>query len=130
MKKIIINENQRGFLFKNGKYVKMLDAGKYYAFGGREIEVSELDQPIASTKCALDTLLSDNEVSSRVSVIEVADEQLALHFVNGKFTSILRHGKYAFWSVVDKHEYKIVDISTPEVTSDVPEYIFSKIPSI
>lgn len=130
MKKIIINENQRGFLFQNGKYVKMLDVGKYYAFGGREIEVSELDQPIASTKCALDTILSDNAVSSRVSVIEVADEQLALHFVNGKFASVLRHGKYAFWSVVDKHEYQIVDISTPEVAGDVPEYIFSKIPSI
>lgn len=130
MKKIIINEKQRGFLFKNGKYVKMLDAGKYYAFGGREIEVSELDQPIAANKCALDIFLSDSEVNSRVSVVEVADEQLALHFVNGKFTSVLRHGKYAFWSVVDKHEYQIVDISTPEVTSDVPEYIFSKIPAV
>ena len=32
MKKIIINENQRGFLFKNEKYVKMLTAGKYYVW--------------------------------------------------------------------------------------------------
>ena len=30
MKKIIINENQRGFLFKNGKYEKMLKAGQTY----------------------------------------------------------------------------------------------------
>ena len=36
--KIMINENQRGFLFKNGKYVKMLTAGKYYAFCGKEID--------------------------------------------------------------------------------------------
>lgn len=130
MKKIIINEKQRGFLFKNGKYVKMLDAGKHYTFGGSEIEVHELDQPLISDKCALDIFLSDNEVNSRVSVVEVADEQLALHFVNGKFTSVLRRGKYAFWAISDTHEYQIVDISTPEVASDVPEYIFSKIPSV
>lgn len=130
MKKIIINENQRGFLFKNGKYVKMLTAGKYYIFGGKEIEVVELDQPIISNKCALDILLNDKTVASAVSVVEVSDEQLALHFVNGKFTSVLRYGKYAFWMVTDKHEYKIIDISTPEVDKSVPEYIFSKMPTI
>lgn len=127
--KIIINENQKGFLFKNGKYVKMLDAGKYHTLRGKEIEISELDQSIVSDRCSLDTLLSDKEVASKVSVIEVGDEQLALHFVNGKFSSVLRHGKYAFWSITDTHEYKIVDISTPEVDNSVPEYIFSKIPT-
>ena len=130
MKKVIINENQRGLLFKNGKYVKMLEAGKYFSYGGKEIEVLNLDQPIISDKCALDIILSDKMVASNASVIEVADEELALHFVNGKFASVLRHGKYAFWSLIDKHEYKIVDISTPEVSADVPEYIFTKIPSI
>lgn len=130
MKKIIINENQRGFLFKNGKYIKMLTAGKYYVYGGKEIEVADLNQPIIPNMCALDTVLNDKAVANAVSVIEVADEQLALHFVNGKFDSVLRQGKYAFWSVIDKHEYKIVDISTPEVSADVPEYIFSKIPQI
>lgn len=130
MKKVIINENQRGLLFKNGKYVKMLPAGKYFSYGGKEIEVLNLGQPIVSDKCALDIILSDKTVANNVSVIEVADEELALHFVNGKFASVLRHGKYAFWSLIDKHEYKIVDISTPQVSADVPEYIFTKIPSI
>ncbi len=130
MKKVIINENQRGLLFKNGKYVKMLEAGKYFSHGGKEIEVLSLDQPIVSDKCALDTILNDKMVAGNASVIEVADEELALHFVNGKFASVLRHGKYAFWSQIDKHEYKIVDISTPEVSADVPEYIFTKIPAV
>ncbi len=107
MKKVIINENQRGLLFKNGKYVKMLEAGKYYSYGGKEIEVLNLAQPIVSGKCALEVILSDRAVANNVSVIEVADEELALHFVNGKFASVLRRGKYAFWSQIDKHEYKI-----------------------
>lgn len=127
MKKIIINENQRGFLFKNGKYVKMLTAGKYYTYGDKEIEVVSLYMPIMSEKCELDTVLNDKAIASAVSVIEVADQELALHFVNGKFDSVLCQGKYAFWSQIDKHEYKLVDISTPEVSDDVPEYIFSQI---
>ena len=40
MKKVIINENQKGFLFHNGRFVKLLGAGKYPLFGAREIEIS------------------------------------------------------------------------------------------
>ncbi len=130
MKKVIINENQKGFLFKNGKFVKLLGAGKYRLFGDREIEIVQMDHPLTSGRCALDTLLSDNSIHQATSVVEAGDQELALHFINGKFAGALRHGKYAFWSVIDKHEYKIVDISSPEVSEDVPEYIFEKLPSM
>ena len=130
MKTIMIQDNQRGLLFKNGKYEKLLTPGKYYAYGGRVIEVLEMDRPIQSAQCAVDTLLGDPAIAQVTSVVEVGDEQLALHFVNGKFTTVLRSGKYAFWAVTDKHDYTIVDIATPEVSEEVPEYIFSKIPAI
>ena len=130
MEKVIINENQKGFLFRNGRYIKLLDAGKYYTFGDREIEIVNSSDPIASVRCTLDTLISDKRVAEIVSVVEVADEELALHFVNGKFKSVLRHGKHAFWAISDKHEFKIVDISRPVVDDSVPEYIFAKIPQI
>lgn len=129
MRKMIINENQRGFLFKNGKYIKMLSAGKYYVHGGKVIETMNLDHPIITYTCSLDTVLKDREVADIVSVVEVEDREVALHFVNGKFNSVLPCGKYAFWSLTDKHEYRIVDISTPDVANDIPEYIFAKIPS-
>ena len=128
MKKIIINENQKGFLFKNGKYVKLLDAGKYHLYGDREIMVNSLDQPVLCPKCALETLLADKAVAEQVAVVEVDDEELALHYVNGKFSSVLHRGRYAFWSVVNQHEFRMVDISTPIVDESVPVHIFSKIP--
>lgn len=130
MKTVIINEKQKGFLFKNGRYIKLLEPGKYRLFGGREIEVVGLDQPVACSKCALETLLADKAVAQLATVVEVGDEELALHYVNGKFSGMLRQGKHAFWSVVDQHEFKTVDISTPEVDASVPEYIFSKIPQL
>ena len=128
MKKIVINENQKGFLFKNGKYQKLLGAGKYHLYGGREILISDLSQPVFCVKCALDLLLSDKAVAAQVAVAEVGDEELALHYVNGKFSSVLPRGKYAFWTVVDRHEFVMVDTSTPTVDESVPTHIFSKIP--
>ena len=125
MKKIIINENQKGFLFNNGKYIKLLGAGKYYLFGGREIEISDLERPIVCEKCTLETLLADKAVAESVTVVEVSDEQLAFHYVNGKYSSVLCHGKYAFWSVTDRHEFKMADISTPTVDDSIPAYVFS-----
>ena len=82
-----------------------------------------------SAKCELDTLLANSEVAKLTSVCEVADQQLALHYTSGKFGGVLRRGKYAFWSVLERHEYQLVDISTPEVAEDVPQYIFAKLPT-
>lgn len=130
MKKVIINENQRGFLFKNGKYIKTLGAGKYWLYGEKEIEVSEVGRSITCSHCTLDTLLADSIFASQVSVIEVADEQIVLHFVNDRFAgAISTHGKYAFWNSSDKHNFRTVDISTPEVDEDFPKYIFDRIPA-
>ncbi len=128
MNKIIIHENQRGFLFHNGKYVKVLTPGRYFTFGGREITVSDFDQPIVCFKCTLQTLLADQYVAAHTSCVEVGDRQLALHYVNGKFGSVLLSGKHAFWNFSDQHEFVMVDTSTPEVDESIPTYVFSKIP--
>ena len=125
--KTIINERQRGFLIKDGKLKKMLKPGKYRTFSSI-IEVSYLNQPLTSISCSLDVLLNNPEIKSQTITVEVEDQKLALHFVNGKFVSVLPTGKYAFWTVFDKHEFTIVDISKPEVSDDVPKYLFDQIP--
>ena len=128
MKKIIINENQRGFLFKNGKYVGLLGAGKHRLFRGVQVELCNTEEPVSCSRCSLEMLLKDPEVARLVTVVEVGDEQLALHYVNGQFTSVLRRGKYAFWSIADRHECKLMELSDPTVDASVPRYIFSMIP--
>ena len=130
MKKIIINENQKGLLFKNGKYVKMLNAGKYNVFGGKSIEILNMQEFIVSNRCPLETLLADEAVAKCVEVVEVEDQKIALHYVNGKFSSLLTRGKYAFWNIVDKHTFNVIDISNTEVDESVSEYILSNIPQI
>ena len=133
MKKIVINENQRGFLFKNGKYVKLLGAGKYLIFGARDIEVFSIDAShyaIASAKCPLEVLLKDKEFADSVEVVDIADEEYVLHYINGKFDKFLNcRGKIAFWKGENVHEFKKIDVSSPEVDASVPQYVFSMIPA-
>lgn len=127
MKKVIINDNQKGLLFKNGKFVRLLDAGKYCLFGDRWVELLPLDDMLRSETCALDTLLRNAEIAHQTAVAEITDQQLALHYVDGKFAGVLPKGKYAFWTVLQRHEFRIVDISSPVVSDEVPTYIFEMI---
>lgn len=127
--KITINENQRGLLFNHGKFVKMLDSGTYHGLPGRTVELLDLENPIQSEVCAQEILMQDKTISRQSVTVEVGDEQLALHFVNGHFRQCLRRGRYMFWTIYDKHEFQIVDISTPEIGDNVPEYILEKLPT-
>ncbi|MDR1835320.1 MAG: slipin family protein [Fusobacteriaceae bacterium] len=127
--KTIINENQRGLLFKNGKFVEYLKPGSHVRFGrgfraetlytGSEFKVQDYD---------LDIFLKNPEVADEVEVFDVADETLALHFVNGKYRETLVSGKYAFFKIHDTHEFKTVSLQTPEAAGDVPKYLFAHIP--
>ena len=126
MKKVIIKENQRGLLFRNGKYKKLLGPGKYCECFGRSIEAVSLEQSIRSEHCPLEVLLADEDLKKLVEVVEVADDRLALHFVDGRFHAALRCGKYAFWKIHHTHTFRLVDVSTPEIPADVSPYVLSK----
>lgn len=128
MKKITINEYQKGLLFKDGQFEKLLNPGTYRLFGNREEETVSIVDPIRSKYCPLDTLLANKSVADVTTVVEVGDEELALHFVNGKFREALRRGKYAFWNTVDVHTFQMVDIRSPEVSDEVPRYILPELP--
>lgn len=129
MKTVVVGENQSGLLFKNGKYQKTVDAGKYRLLGGRTMEILEQGQLVDSRYSALDTLLADAGFAARVSTFTVGDEQIVLHFVNGSFKSaVARPGKYAVRNGGDRHEFRTVDIQSPEVAADFPRYLFAKLP--
>ncbi len=126
MKKIIISENEKGLLFRNGKLVKLLHAGKYNIYGNKEIEKFNISERIISKKVNTETLLANKEISDAVFSVEVGDEQLAFHFIDGRFTHSLEFGKHLFWKKAGKHECIFADISTPYVSEDFPVYLFSK----
>lgn len=127
MEKIIINEKEKGLLFKNGKLIKLLHAGKYNIYGNREIEKFHISGTIFSEKVTSEALLKSKDISGAVCSVDVGDEQLAFHFINGRFARVLSFGTHLFWKDAGEHEYILADISTPYVAKDFPVYLFSKI---
>lgn len=129
MQKITVNENQKGLLFKNGKLSKLLESGQYRLSSRQEIEVLDIVEPIKSVYTTVEQLAANERLSDALSVVDVADEQVALHFVDGRFDRALRRGKYAFWKSAGEHKFLFCDISQPEIKEDIPVYILSKLPS-
>lgn len=128
MKKIVINENQKGILFKNGKFKKLLGAGKYRFIGDVKLEINDASEAVWSNYCGIDALLENKEIAEKVTVCEVGDNEVCLHFVNGKYREAFTVGKYAFWNERDRHEFRVYDMSEVEISDEIPGHIISRLP--
>lgn len=126
MKKII-HENERGLLFRDGRFIRSIGPGAYRPHFGVQIEILAIDKPIASPTCTLETLLKDRGIASSSVAIDIPDGRIALHTVNGRYVETLRPGKYAFWTFVDHHDFRIVDVTTPEVPEDLSAHLLSRL---
>lgn len=126
MKRIIVNESQRGLLFKNGKLKKLLDPGCYRVFGGREIELYGFGKPMISERISVDALASNSEIMAKCTKVEVGERQVALHIINGRLVELLSTGRYVYWNGAEKHEFKIVDATSPYISEDMLKYIPQK----
>ena len=128
MKPVTIHENQRGLLFKDGRFLRPLAPGRHRLPGRQLAEVLPLEDAVRSDRCTLDALLENAELAAPVTVVEVGDRQLALCFLDGKFSCALCKGKYAFWNTRQTRTWRLVDISSPTVADDVPTYLFRLLP--
>ena len=71
MKSVIVNENRRGLLFKNGSLKKLLLPGKYSVSGGKSIELIDITLPLSSEYCTLSKLLENDDIGKAVDVYDV-----------------------------------------------------------
>lgn len=129
MKTVHVQENQKGLLFKNGRFQKLLGPGKYRLMGSCQAEILPLDKALVSALCPLDILLADQAAAAQICTVEVADRQFALHFVDGNFSGVLLKGRHAFRKAAGGHTFRLVDLTSPFVEEDFPVYLFQELPS-
>lgn len=126
--KIIINENERAFLFKNGIFQRMLLPGKHNvsAFWGESCFKITIGRMVTIKDVDINVLLKDKIFAESVTKIEVPDVHFALHYEDGRVIEALKSGTYYFWNVFHEHTFQIIDISQPRVT--LPKEILSTVP--
>ena len=125
--KIIINENERGFLFKNGTYRKMLTPGKYRVkriFGETFARVSVV-KPVEVPNADIAVLLRDKKFADSVARIDVPDGYIAVHLEDKRIAGTLQPGTYCFWNCYREHAFTLVDISKAEITDLTPEQLMA-----
>ena len=119
IKRIKIKAYQVGLVFENRKLITVLQEGNFWLFGNKEVVIYEMNQAFASA-IELDILLQNEVLASLLEVVEVADSEIALYFVNGNFKEVLATGRYAFWKGYTKNEFIKADLSKVNITEKIP----------
>ncbi|MDP4142907.1 MAG: hypothetical protein Q8936_00285 [Bacillota bacterium] len=127
---IIINENERGYLYRNGGFEKLLNPGKhfYLAFLGYTVTKIKLSNLVDTAGNDINVLMKDRIFAESVTQIKVPDNYIGLPYIDGRINSILTSGEYTFWNIFKKHSFELIDISNPEVSKEFDTRLFQYIP--
>ncbi|GAA5345978.1 slipin family protein [Planifilum fimeticola] len=121
-----ICDDERGLLFKRGNYVKHLKPGTYFYPFGTVIRL-KLDEPFSVPGKPIQLFLKDEELLRELTVVDVKDHELAIHYRDGKFAGVYTSGTYAFWNALHEHRFLIVDTRNPEVEPDIDPSLFDRV---
>jgi hypothetical protein len=116
--KIKIEAYQVGLVFENRKLTKVLGEGKHWIIGDKNVTIHEMNFPFQAP-FELNVLLENEVLSAMLEIVEVADSEIVLQFVNGNFKEVLTAGRYAFWRGIVKYEFRKVDLSEIYITENI-----------
>lgn len=118
---IKIKNYERGLLFKDGNFVRVLIPGKYLfnPLADYQVIVMDVNKPFIVPGKNLNLFLHDEALTKELSIIDVKDHEIVLHFEEEKFSDVYQAGKYAFWNVLIKHDFIVVDTRNPEVGREI-----------
>ena len=120
--KITVGENEHAFLFRNGRFVRMLGTGKHWLFRFLGDEVRRLgvnDEPL-NADIPLQVYLRDENFMRAVEMVRVPDGHVALHFVDERFAGVLEPGEHAYWKVFRSHEFRLVAMEDEAAVLPLP----------
>jgi regulator of protease activity HflC (stomatin/prohibitin superfamily) len=125
--KVRIKNDERGLLFKEGNYVRCLMPGKhsFNPFVEYSVKVADLNKASDTAGKNLNIFLQDQELVRELTVVDVQDHEIAIHFEDGKLAEVLRAGKYAYWNALKKHSFILVDTRDPEVKPEMDVSVYS-----
>lgn len=126
IKRIIIDAYQVGLVFENRKLINVLEEGKYWITGAKNVEIHEKALPFLPN-IDLNILLQNEALASLLEVIEIPDYHAAFFYVDTHFKDVLTKGKYAFWKGMHTYKYTIVDLTKVEIDKEIPTYLFDEV---
>jgi regulator of protease activity HflC (stomatin/prohibitin superfamily) len=132
-KRIYIKDTQRGFLFKNECFVRMLTQGlnivpAFLHYSSKVTNVSDEADESSIDEIELAMFSKDENFLKSVGKVDVTDGQIALHYVDGRYSGVLRKGTHAFWNVFKRHTFRIIDMQDDSTAADIPPFVLEDLP--
>lgn len=128
--KIIIRDNQAGFVMKNGVFLKMIGTGVYYfpRILGYYVYVEEMQGEVEFEHVPYQVLQKDENFQASTIHIQIADGFLGFLYKNGNLNGIADKKEYTFWNVYDKYFVKQVSMQEPKIGEGVTRQMLSVVP--
>ncbi len=108
-----IGETERGLVFKQNNYERLLMPGRYILFN-RQVQRMSITSPFSPGR-DIHLFLKDEKLKNELYITEVNDYEIALHFVDGLFKDVLKPGIHAYWKGLNIHSFTIIDTRNPEM---------------
>ena len=129
--KIQINQNQCGFLLKNGCFVKTLSHGTYH-YGkvfGYEVIVEEMEGPVRFDRIPKQILLTqDKAFEEKVLSVMIPEGHIGILKENGVARKILAEEEYLYWNMWNRYSVELLDMREPEAAGKVNKAYLAQIP--
>jgi len=120
-----INDQTIGLLFKNDNYAGMLEPGRHFIWPGQTLEKCVRGTYLGH-HLPLNVLLKDTKLKDNLRVIEVKDNELAMHFKNGNFQHVLVPGKYGHWKDDEARRILIADLNDYHIDNSIDRNLFTR----
>lgn len=114
-----IRRHERGLVFRDGDFVRLLGPGWYWTLGlrlrRRVVErFSTLD--VRFEHDLIDVLVADARLRDALHVLDLDDNQRALVWQDGRLREIVGPGRHAFWRTPYELRFEVFNIDEPRFT--------------
>lgn len=126
----IIKEQECGYLMKDGRFMKLLTAGRYAFLKARGYTVDIVPMTGEVKACGIpeEVLMRDEAFAGRVVKAVLPDECIALRFVNQSYREVITKPETLYWNVFEKNEFRLIDITKPYMEETLPRIYMDLMP--
>ncbi len=128
MKRLTINTNNVGLVFKRGKLEKVLTAGAHWIGFGENAVIYDMGKEYHYSTAELDILLQNEDFVNLVHLVTVADNELVLVYQNKNFKSVLTAGRHVIWKGLSTYTFVKVDTNNSYINETIDRNLLEKMP--
>lgn len=111
--RITVRSYEKGLLFKDGEFKRILPRGKHWCFdisGKTVVDVVSMRSPQLVHE-DLDLIVDSGLLPSDARILELSDTERGLMWVDNRFKGILKPGQHVIWEGFKEVRIEIVDTS-------------------